>query len=137
MLETGDPSRDLINFVLPQTGALVEVADPAQPYVLLDAAGDVVEPVSAFFAELQACSRPPSTIRSYGMDLLRWWRFLDALGVEWRRATRAEARDFARWMAIAPKPVRVHWRRRTADTKLRSAARASAGVPNAVTRARG
>ncbi|MFJ9105796.1 tyrosine-type recombinase/integrase [Streptomyces sp. NPDC102405] len=133
MLETGDPSRDLINFVLPQTGALVEVADPAQSYVLLDAAGDVVEPVSAFFAELQACSRPSATIRSYGMNLLRWWRFLDALGVEWRRATRAEARDFSRWMAIAPKPVRVHWRRRTADTKVRSVARAPAGVPNSVT----
>ncbi|MEV5312075.1 site-specific integrase [Streptomyces sp. NPDC052610] len=132
MLETGGPSRDLISFVLPQTGALVEVADPAQPYVLLDAAGAVVEPVSAFFAELQACSRPPSTIRSYGMDLLRWWRFLDALGVDWRRASRAEARGFARWMAIAPKPVRVHWRRR-GETNARATASASAGVPNAVT----
>ncbi|MFD5428270.1 tyrosine-type recombinase/integrase [Streptomyces sp. NPDC127084] len=133
MRETGDPSRDLNNFVLPQTGALVEAADPAQPYVLLDSAGDVVEAASAFFAELQACSRPPSTIRSYGMDLLRWWRFLDALGVEWRRATRAEARDFARWMAIAPKPVRAHWRRGPSDPKVRSVAGASAGVPNAVT----
>jgi site-specific recombinase XerD len=89
----------------------------------------VVEPVSAFFAELQACSRPPSTIRSYGMDLLRWWRFLDALGTEWRRATRQEARDFARWMAIAPKPVRAHWRRQAANTKVRP----TAGVPNSVT----
>lgn len=133
MLETAGPSRDLINFVLPQSGALVEVADPAQPYVLLDAAGDVVEPVSAFFAELRACSRPPSTIRSYGMDLLRWWRFLGAVGVEWRRATRAEARDFARWMAIAPKPVRVHWRRRADDAEVRPVAGAVPGVPNSVT----
>ncbi|MET9852225.1 integrase [Streptomyces sp. NPDC006450] len=86
MLETGDPPRDLISFVLPQTGALVEMANPAQPYVLLDATGAVVEPVSAFFAELQACSRPPSTIRSYGMDLLRWWRFLNGVGVEWHRS---------------------------------------------------
>ncbi|MGW7106494.1 site-specific integrase [Streptomyces xanthophaeus] len=75
--------------------------------MLLDARGVVVEPVSAFFAALQACSRPPSTIRSYGMDLLWWWRFLDAVGVEWHRATRLEPRDFARWMAIAPKPGRT------------------------------
>ncbi|MET9469944.1 site-specific integrase [Streptomyces sp. NPDC016459] len=133
MLETGGSSRDLISFVLPQTGALVEVANPAQPYVLLDAGGVVVEPVSAFFAELQACSRPPSTIRSYGMDLLRWWRFLHAVGVEWHRATRLEARDFARWMAIAPKPVRAHWRGRTAGAKARPAVGSSAGVPNMVT----
>ncbi|MFE5811019.1 site-specific integrase [Streptomyces sp. NPDC056491] len=133
MLETGGPSRDLISFLLPQTGALVEVANPAQPYVLLDACGVVVEPVSAFFAELQACSRPPSTIRSYGMDLLRWWRFLDAVGVEWHRATRLEARDFARWMAIAPKPVRPHWRSRAAGATARAGVGSSAGVPNTVT----
>ncbi|WP_438309475.1 tyrosine-type recombinase/integrase [Streptomyces sp. HUAS TT3] len=133
MLETGDPSRDLISFVLPQTGALVEAANPAQPYVLLDASGVVVEPVSAFFAELQACSRPPSTIRSYGMDLLRWWRFLHAVGVEWHRATRLEARDFARWMAIAPKPVRPHWRGRAAGATARAGVGSSAGVPNTVT----
>ncbi|MFE9468953.1 integrase [Streptomyces virginiae] len=96
MLETGDPARDLDGFVLPGTGALVEIANPAQPYVLLDAAGTVVEPVAAFFAELQACSRPASTIRTYGMDLLRWWRFLDGWGLAWHRATRLEGRDFAR-----------------------------------------
>ncbi|GAA0611788.1 site-specific integrase [Streptomyces crystallinus] len=133
MLETGGLSRDLINFVLPQTGALVEVADPAQPYVLLDADGAVVESVSAFFAELQACSRPPATMRSYGMDLLRWWRFLHAVEVEWHRATRSEARDFARWMAIAPKPVRTHWRGHPASAKVRPTAGSLAGVPNAVT----
>jgi integrase len=35
------------------------------------------------------------------MDLLRWFRFLWATGVEWNRATRAEACDFSRWLLIA------------------------------------
>lgn len=34
------------------------------------------------------------------MDLLRWFRFLWAAGVEWNRATRDEARDFSRWLII-------------------------------------
>jgi hypothetical protein len=76
VLETGDSARDLVGFVPPQTGALIQTADPARPYALLDPEGVVVAPVAAFFAELQACSRPATTIRSYGMDLLRWWRFL-------------------------------------------------------------
>ncbi|HUN32523.1 MAG TPA: site-specific integrase, partial [Trebonia sp.] len=47
------------------------------------------------------------TIRSYGLDLLRWFRFLWAAGVGWKMATRAEARDFCRWMAVAGKPARA------------------------------
>ena len=64
----------------------------------------------AFFAELAACGRPATTQRSYGMDLLRWFRFLWAVGVGWDQATRAEARDFCRWLQVAGKPVRPHWR---------------------------
>ena len=35
-----------------------------------------VAPVAVYFAELTACGRPAKTQRSYGMDLLRWFRFL-------------------------------------------------------------
>jgi hypothetical protein len=102
VLETGDSPPDVVGFVPPQTGALVKTADPARPYALLDSEGVVVAPVAAFFDELQACSRPATTIRSYGMDLLRWWRFLAGWEVDWDRATRQHARAFARWMQIAP-----------------------------------
>jgi hypothetical protein len=72
--------------------------------------GSAVEAVSAWFADLQAGGRSVATIRSYGLDLLRWFRFLWALGVTWDRATRAEARDFCRWLMVAGKPARSHWR---------------------------
>ena len=45
-----------------------------------------------------------ATLRSYGMDLLRWFRFCWAAGLEWDQVTRAEARDFCRWLLIAGKP---------------------------------
>jgi hypothetical protein len=51
-----------------------------------------------------------ATLRSYGMDLLRWFRFLWAVGVWWDRATRLEARDFSRLVLVAGKPARPHWR---------------------------
>ena len=97
--------------VVPQVGRLVATDDPWEPYRLLDPDGLVVEPVSAWFRDLQAAGRSALTARSYGMDLLRWFRFLWAVGVSWDRATRVEARDFCRWLQVAGKPARPHWRR--------------------------
>ncbi len=109
VLGHGGSERSLTGFVLPQVGRMVETADPWMPYQLVDDSGSVVEPVAAFFAELQAQATPSSTIRSYGMDLLRWWRFLAVWEIRRDRVERVDARDFMRWMAIADKPVRVHW----------------------------
>lgn len=47
-----------------------------EPYRLLDPAGTVVEPVAVYLKDLQGIGRPATTQRSYGMDLLRWFRFL-------------------------------------------------------------
>jgi site-specific recombinase XerC len=46
------------------------------------------------------------------MDLLRWFRFLWTVGVPWRQATRVEARDFCRWLALCDKPTRDREARR-------------------------
>jgi site-specific recombinase XerD len=107
-----DEMRDLAALVVPEAGRLAETGNQWEPYRLLDAGGAVVVPVAAYFAELQAAGCSVATIRSYGLDLLRWWRFLAAAGVAWDKATTAEARDFARWMQVADKPARVHWRHR-------------------------
>ncbi|MFJ8112485.1 hypothetical protein [Streptomyces sp. NPDC096132] len=139
MVDPTGPGRDLASFVLPEIGRLVETGDPWKPYVLVDPAGTAVEPVAAYVAELHAASKPPTTIRSYGMDLLRWYRFLWALDVPWNQATRIEARDFSLWFQLADKPVRVHWRHQRkgipADTvpTQRGSRRAAPGTPNPVT----
>jgi len=44
-----------------------------------------------------------STLYSYGTALLRWWRFLAAVNVQWNRAGRVEVRDFVLWLRIAPR----------------------------------
>jgi hypothetical protein len=50
---------------------LEATGDPFEPYRLVDAHGVVVGPVAVYLRELQACGRPATTQRSYGMDLLR------------------------------------------------------------------
>lgn len=107
--------RDLTGLRVPSVGSVVSTGSRWEPYRLLDPAGVLVEPVAAFFADLLAAGRSEATVRSYGMDLLRWLRFLWAVEVAWDRATRVEARDFCRWLAVAGQrgaaysvSVRVH-----------------------------
>ena len=105
-------SRDLARLVVPQAGRLVATGDEWDPYRLVDVDGVAVEAVAAWFGELQAAGRAAATLRSYGMDLLRWFRFLWAAEVSWERASRSEAREFCRWLQVAGRPDRPHWRRR-------------------------
>lgn len=136
MVDPTGPRGDLAGLVVPQIGWLEETGREDEPYRLLDPADAVVEPVAEWFADLQAASKPPTTVRSYGMDLLRWYRFLWTLGISWDRATRADARDFARWLRLADKPVRLHWRYQKYGLPPEGIPRQSRpdrGTPNAVT----
>jgi integrase len=110
MLGDDVPPVDLAGLSVPLAGSLERTSDPWLPYRMIDPAGVPVEAVSAFFGDLQAAGRSEATARSYGMDLLRWFRFLWAIQVPWHQATRTEARDFCRWMLVAGKPSRPHWR---------------------------
>ncbi|MFE4520166.1 tyrosine-type recombinase/integrase [Kitasatospora sp. NPDC056783] len=110
MVVQDDDSRDILALVVPQVGCLA-MGLTAAPYRLLDPGGVEVGAAAVYFADLQAMQRPATTLRSYGMDLLRWFRFLWAVEVPWDRAARVDARDFSRWIALADKPARVHWRR--------------------------
>ena len=112
MVGQEEPGRDLAGLVVPLAGRLVATGDRWEPYRLLDAGGVSVAAAGAYFGHLQAAGRSELTIRSYGMDLLRWFRFLWVIGVPWSHAVRRDARDFCRWLQVAGKPVRPHWRKR-------------------------
>jgi integrase len=111
-MDTVREPGDLAGIVVAQVGKVVATGDEWEPYRLLDSDGVPLPAVAAWLAELQAAGRSPATLRSYAMDLLRWFRFLWAIGVDWDRAGRSEARDFSRWLQVAGKPVRAHWRHR-------------------------
>ena len=95
---------------VPQTGRLVATGNRYEPYQVVDPDGAVVDGAAQFFRDLLAAGKAESTVRSYGTDLLRWFRFCWAVRVDWDRATRTEARDFSRWLQGAGKQSRLHWR---------------------------
>lgn len=91
--------RDVTALAIPTVGAVASI-EAAPGTVLLDATGAPVEEVSEFFATMLASGASFSSLRSYGLALLRWWRFLAAIEVPWQRASRNEARDFVLWMRL-------------------------------------
>jgi hypothetical protein len=68
--------RDLSRLVVSRAGRLVTTGDAVEPYRVAGPDGEVVEPVSVFLRDLLASGKSKSTLRSYSVDLLRWWRFL-------------------------------------------------------------
>jgi site-specific recombinase XerD len=116
MRDSIEAPRRLAELAVPRVGRLQETDDPWEPYVLLDPASERIDAAGVFFRDLQAAGRSASTARSYGMDLLRWFRFLWAIDVAWQHATRVEARDFSCWVAVTRKPVRGRVRRQAPGT---------------------
>jgi site-specific recombinase XerD len=106
VIEDGSRERDLAGLTVPRSGRLVATGNQYEPYQLIGPDGTVVEAAAGFFRDLLAAGRAESTVRSYGMDLLRWFRFLDAAGVSWDKASRAEARDFSRRLQAGGKQPR-------------------------------
>lgn len=135
MTGAGDAPRDLSSLVVPRNGSVVATGDVFEPCQLVDVDGVVVAPVTAFLRDLQACGRSASTLRSYGMDLLRWFRFLWAIEIAWDRVTSAEARDFCCLLQFSDKPTGSYWRRDEDQPAppVAAASRRRQAEPNVVT----
>jgi site-specific recombinase XerD len=98
--------RDVAVLEVARVGRVQETGDGLRPFVVLDEGGAEVAAVSEFLHHMLADDARPSSLRSYAYELLAWFRFLDAIGVAWDAAGRAEARDFALWLKSTAKPPR-------------------------------
>jgi len=92
---------------------------------VLGATGEPVLAWVSFRGELVAGGCSAATCRSYAHDILRWLRFLAAVGVSWQQAGRVEVRDYVRWLRVAANPAR--------DRRTASGGRPPAGTVNAAT----
>ncbi|OIJ88136.1 hypothetical protein BIV25_37130 [Streptomyces sp. MUSC 14] len=79
------PGELSAGLVVARIGRVASTGDTSLPWKVLDGSGLPVEPVSEFLRELVACGNTAASCRSYAYDLLRWFRFLDAIQVPWSR----------------------------------------------------
>ena len=120
-----EQERNIDVLVVPRVGRVEEIAGGLVPYRLMDAAGMEIVAVTEFLRDISASGCSPATLRSYSYELLGWLRFLQAVAVPWDRATRAEARDHALWLARTSKPPR----RRRRDSRAPGAVNPVTGKP--------
>jgi integrase len=90
---------------LPRAGE-VRAGEGVLALVVVDVDGCEIEPFSAFLRDLALSDASPLTGRSYGHDLLRWWRLLGVVAVPWDRATRSEVELLVGWLRNARNPQR-------------------------------
>jgi len=91
---------------LARVGEVVAARGRFPPFVVVGADGAEVGAAVRFLRDLALGDVSPLTCRSYGFDLLRWFRLLWVLGVEWDRATSAEVAVLVGWMKSARNPQR-------------------------------
>ncbi|RZU46595.1 site-specific recombinase XerD [Krasilnikovia cinnamomea] len=91
--------------VLPSVGRVAE-DQAGLPWLVMFPDGIVHEAAAGWFRELLIGDCSPATLRSYGYDLLRWFRWLYAVEVDWARAARDQVRDFVFYLREAPGPMR-------------------------------
>lgn len=91
---------------IPQVGAVVAGPGQVPPFVVVDAAGRPVDPALRFLRDLALSDVSPWTCRSYGFAMLRWFRLLWLLEVDWDRATEAEVVVLVGWLRTAVNPQR-------------------------------
>jgi integrase/recombinase XerC len=92
--------------VVARVGGVRATGKTTLPWVVTDAAECPITPISQFLRDFVACGNSAASCRSYGYDLLRWWRFLAAVEVPWNRAERGQVRDFVLWLRAAHNPAR-------------------------------
>lgn len=98
--------REGCDFTVTRVGSVQPSVRSDLPWVVLDAGGKEVPSASAWLMDLYLSDYPASTLRSYAFDLLSWHRFVWAVDVPWQQATRAEVRDWVRWMRTCENPQR-------------------------------
>lgn len=99
-----DLRRSLIHgsVMLPRLGAVIAGPGTLPPFLVVDEHQQPVEPAVQYLRDLALSDVSPLTCRSYGYDLLRWFRLLWLLNIKWDNATEAEVSLMVGWLRTAP-----------------------------------
>lgn len=93
--------RDVASLIVPKVGRLRVAEQVPAGWEITDASGEPIPAVSVYLHHLVADDFSEEARRSYGNALLRWLRFLSAIGTTWDRATASNFNDFITWLQVA------------------------------------
>ena len=97
------PVRDVGSLRVPLVGAVLGPATPVPYRVVFPPDARAAATSNSYLSDLSDTFAQPSTLRSYGYDILRWLRFLAAIGVAFDEAVRSDYSNYVRWLLAAGK----------------------------------
>jgi integrase/recombinase XerD len=95
--------RDVASLVVPLIGSVMALGASAPYEVVFPSADGTATAANAYLADLNDTFARPLTLRSYGYDILRWFRFTTAIEVAFDEAARSDYIDFVRWLLVSGK----------------------------------
>lgn len=106
-------ARDVEALILVNAGSLRDSTLKPAGVEVQDASGLAIVAIDDFLHHMIGRGDTRSSCRAYASQLLRWWRFLATINVDWERATREDFIDHVVWMrCVTPKRgSRVNGRR--------------------------
>ncbi|MBN0975389.1 MULTISPECIES: tyrosine-type recombinase/integrase [unclassified Gordonia (in: high G+C Gram-positive bacteria)] len=91
---------------VPAVGEVSRRLPPRIPPYVVTINGEEIAPIVDYLTSLTLSDMSPLTVRSYAHDLLRWWRILAVVNVDWDRATTSDVELLVGWLRITPNPQR-------------------------------
>jgi integrase/recombinase XerD len=85
----------------------IETQDLQRRYVLIDAEGNLVEPVVRYLKYLDQRGAARQTIRSYASMLRLYWEFLSQQRLEWQQITLEDLAQFVFWLKLPTGSLQV------------------------------
>lgn len=104
MTAGGRESR-LVAEITVNAAGVVRAIEGVPGCVVVDVDGAVFGPATDWLLQVSANDSSVNTVRAYAMSLLRFLRFLWAVGYRWDQASEVEVRDFVLWARQAKKLV--------------------------------
>ncbi|MEV8504530.1 site-specific integrase [Actinoplanes sp. NPDC051475] len=111
---------------VPSVGSVVDTGLLHPPFIVHDEQGAEIEPVTGYLRQLALSDCSRLTCRSYAFGMLRWFRLLWLLQIDWNRATEAEVAVMVGWLRSANNPQR---RRSDPKTQPAGSVNAQTGKP--------
>jgi integrase len=107
-MEIVDVRRRLMEgtVAVPAAGSVATLVGAYPPFTVVDGEGQQAAEVTAYLSDVMLNDSSPATCRSYAYDLLRWYRVLWLLGVDWRGAHEADVAAMVGWLRVAENPQR-------------------------------
>lgn len=91
---------------VPAVGEVSRRVPPRIPPYVVTINGEEIAPIVDYLTSLTLSDMSPLTVRSYAHDLLRWWRILAVVNVDWDRATTSDVELLVGWLRTTPNPQR-------------------------------